>query len=121
MRISQAATVLVLGGVLLIPLAPAAAAQPTSFNVANLNQAEMAANSQKSSHGSRKQVVVIGKLTGEGAECQALRANNGALYTLVGKFRGFKVGDRVRVVGRVEEVSTCMQGTTLRVVSIKKS
>ncbi len=121
MRILQAATILVLGGLMQIPLTPVATAQPSSFNVTNLNEAELAANSQKSSRGSRKLVVVTGKLTGEGAECQALRANNGALYTLAGNLKGFKVGDRVRVVGKVAEVSTCMQGTTLRVVSIKKS
>jgi TolB-like protein len=63
---------------------------------------------------------VTGRLTREGVECQAFRSKNGKLYTLSGNLRGFKAGDRVRVTGRVAEVSTCMQGTTLSVESIRK-
>lgn len=65
-------------------------------------------------------VVVRGALTGEGVECQALRGDDGKLYTLAGKTTGFKAGDKVRVLGTVAEVSTCQQGTTLDVRKIQK-
>jgi hypothetical protein len=65
-----------------------------------------------------ERVAVTGELTSEGVECPALRADDGALYTLAGDTGGFEVGDRVRVQGRVAEMSTCMQGTTLEVVEI---
>lgn len=78
------------------------------------------ASSQNSSRSSGRRITVTGRLTGEGVECQAFRAKNGTLYTLAGNLRGFKAGDRVRVVGRVAEISTCMQGTTLSVESIRR-
>ena len=62
--------------------------------------------------------TVRGTLTTEGVECQALRATSGQLYTLIGDLRGFKAGDRVIVVGTDVEISFCMQGTTLSIVSI---
>jgi hypothetical protein len=68
-----------------------------------------------------KTIVVVGKLTDEGVECRALRAEDGTLYTLVGELNGFKVGDKVRVVGQRAEISTCMQGTTLSVKNIKRA
>jgi hypothetical protein len=66
-----------------------------------------------------KTVVVRGVLTDEGVECQALRSDDNTLYTLAGKIEGFQVGDRVKVTGKVAEVSTCQQGITLDVQSIK--
>lgn len=67
-----------------------------------------------------KTIVVTGELTDEGVECQALRADDGKLYTLAGDIAGYKTGDRVRVSGEVAEVSTCMQGTTIGVKKIDK-
>ncbi len=67
----------------------------------------------------RKSITVRGTLTGEGVECQALRATDGKLYTLTGNLHGLTVGDKVRVVGSVTEVSTCQQGTTLVVEQIR--
>lgn len=65
-------------------------------------------------------VNVTGVLTDEGVECPALRGDDGQLYTLNrGATEGFNVGDRVRVVGKVAEISFCGQGTTLEVLSIK--
>jgi LysM repeat protein len=64
-------------------------------------------------------VSVTGTLTREGAECQAMRGDDGTLYTLAGDFRGFRPGDRVRVEGRIAEVSICMQGTTIDVRRIE--
>ncbi len=71
--------------------------------------------------GSAKVVIVKGRLTDEGVECQTLRANNGELYTLTGNLRRFKVGDKVRVVGEVVDISFCMQGTTLSVINIRRT
>jgi len=62
---------------------------------------------------------LTGTLTSEGVECQAFRSDKGALFTLTGDLKGFKTGDRVAVTGRVVQVSTCQQGTTLAVQSIK--
>ena len=62
--------------------------------------------------------TVRGTLTNEGVECQALRSTTGDLFTLVGNLGGFKAGDRVVVVGTEAEISYCMQGTTLGIISI---
>lgn len=63
-------------------------------------------------------VEVTGMLTDEGVECPALRSDDGQLYTLAGDTGNFTVGDRVTVQGTIAEMSTCMQGTTIRVESI---
>jgi LysM repeat protein len=67
----------------------------------------------------REQVRVTGTLTREGAECQAMRGDDGRLYTLQGEFVGFRAGDRVEVRGRIADVSTCMQGITIDVRRIE--
>lgn len=69
--------------------------------------------------GAEATVTVTGVLTDEGIECPALRADDGAIYTLAGDARGFGPGDRVRVTGTVAEMSFCMQGTTLAVAGIE--
>lgn len=67
------------------------------------------------------QITVIGTLTAEGIECQAMREDGTKkFYTLAGKLAGFKAGDRVKVVGTIAEVSYCMQGTTIAVSSITR-
>ena len=67
------------------------------------------------------QITVIGALTSEGVECQAMREDGTKkLYTLAGKLAGYKAGDRVKVVGTIAEVSMCMQGTTIEVSSITR-
>ncbi|HEU0175638.1 MAG TPA: DUF5818 domain-containing protein [Blastocatellia bacterium] len=66
-------------------------------------------------------VTVTGKLTNEGVECQAMRSDDGKLYTLTGDLKGFRTGDRVKITGRVAEVSSCMQGTTLGVEKIERA
>jgi len=63
--------------------------------------------------------VFKGTLTTEGVECPAMRGDDGQLYTLVGDLGGFKPGDRVRIEGDLMLVSTCMQGQTIRLSSIK--
>jgi uncharacterized protein YciI len=66
-----------------------------------------------------KPITVTGKLTNEGVECKAMRGDDGKLYTLTGDLKGFRTGDRVKVTGRIAEMSTCMQGTTLGVEKIE--
>ena len=66
----------------------------------------------------KKTIEVKGRLTDEGVECQALRADDGTLYTLSGDLRGFKTGDRVRVAGTIAEVSICQQGITIEIRKI---
>ncbi|MFD2236260.1 LysM peptidoglycan-binding domain-containing protein [Aureimonas populi] len=66
-----------------------------------------------------ERLTLSGVLTNEGAECPALRAGNGRLYTLAGSLGGFRPGDLVSITGAVAEVSTCMQGTTIAVDSIR--
>ena len=63
-------------------------------------------------------VTVVGRLTSEGVECQALRGDDGQLYTLLGDLGTLPVEARVRVSGETLEVSTCQQGITIRVRSI---
>jgi uncharacterized protein DUF5818 len=67
-----------------------------------------------------REITVRGTLTAEGAECQALRGSDGQLYTLTGNLKGGNVGDRVKVVGRVAEASTCQQGITIAVQEIQR-
>ncbi len=63
-----------------------------------------------------QQVTVRGTLTREGVACQAMRGDDGKLYTLVGNLPNrMRPGDRVRVVGRVADASICQQGTTVNV------
>jgi hypothetical protein len=66
-------------------------------------------------------MTVTGKLTNEGVECKAMRGDDGKLYTLTGDLKGFKIGDRVKVTGRIAEMSNCMQGTTLGVEKIERA
>ena len=68
-----------------------------------------------------KSMTVTGKLTNEGVECKAMRGDDGKLYTLTGDLKGFRAGDRVKVTGRIAEMSTCMQGTTLGVEKIERA
>lgn len=70
--------------------------------------------------GNQKTVFVRGVLTDEGAICQALRAESGELYTIVGDLKGFKVGDKVFVAGTLAEISSCMQGQTIVIAWIGK-
>ncbi len=113
-------------GVLALACLPPAAAytpasHPASLHPSSRAEAAPGAESQTSSRRPGRRVTVTGRLTGEGAECQAFRSKGGTLYTLTGNLRGFRAGDKVRVVGRVAEVSTCMQGTTLVLESIKRA
>ena len=63
-------------------------------------------------------LCVRGRLTGEGVECQALRAKDGALYTLAGDLDDFQVGEEVCVCGTIAAISICMQGTTIAVARV---
>ena len=65
-------------------------------------------------------VKVQGELTTAGAECPAMRADDGGIYTLLGDLKGFRPGDRVSVEGTRVEYSYCMQGTTLQVTRITR-
>jgi hypothetical protein len=65
-------------------------------------------------------IKVAGVLTSEGAECPAMRADDGAVYTLLGDLKGFRAGDQVRVEGTRQEVSICMQGVTLQITQITR-
>ncbi|MFL6258233.1 MAG: hypothetical protein ACJ76Y_00865 [Thermoanaerobaculia bacterium] len=70
-----------------------------------------------------KSVTVIGTLTDEGVECQAMREDKtNKLCTLIprDKLSGFKNGDHVKVEGTIAEVSFCQQGTTINISSISK-
>ena len=67
-------------------------------------------------------ITVVGTLSKEGTECQALRGDDGQLYTFAAsKVGSFVAGDRVRVEGTKAEVSTCMQGITISVTAISSA
>ena len=53
-----------------------------------------------------------GRLTDEGDTCQAMRTDDGSLFTLGGPLRGFGPGDRVCVCGFSAAQPFCRQGTT---------
>ena len=58
---------------------------------------------------------VTGVLTDEGAACPVLRDRSGQAYALSGRLRGFRIGDRVTVVGRLADGSVCARRNTLAV------
>ena len=73
-------------------------------------------NSERSGSG---RVTIVGRLTSEGVECQALRGDDGQLYTLLGgELVDLPVETQVRVIGERLEFSSCQQGITIRVQSI---
>jgi LysM repeat protein len=69
--------------------------------------------------GRPERVSITGVISNEGVECPVIRAENGRLYSLAGGLSGFRPGDRVTVLGEVAQMSTCMQGTTIAVDSIR--
>lgn len=71
--------------------------------------------------GYSKSIYVVGVLTDEGVECQAMRTDDDELYTLVGDLKGLKIGDRVYLKGTIVDISFCMQGTTIALDWISKN
>ena len=65
-----------------------------------------------------ERMAVVGRLTSEGVECQALRGDDGQLYTLLGGAGELPIDTRVSVSGERVEFSICQQGITIRVRSI---
>jgi LysM repeat protein len=63
--------------------------------------------------------TVIGVMTDEGVECQAMRGQDGQLYTLIGDLEGYGSGDPVEVRGSEPEVDFCQQGVTIEVEDIR--
>jgi hypothetical protein len=78
--------------------------------------------STASTHGANMTTTIVGTLTAEGIECQAMRADQtNELYTLTGKLLdGFKTGDHVKVTGNIAQVSICQQGITINVSAIDR-
>jgi hypothetical protein len=64
------------------------------------------------------EICLRGRLTDEGVECTALRGRDGRLYTLVGDSGAAPAAGELCVCGRVAELSSCMQGTTIVVTRI---
>ena len=82
-----------------------------------MSNGDAAANNSASNNDAS--VTVVGRLTNEGVECQALRGDDGQLYTLLGGELGdLPVETRVRVIGERLDFSSCQQGITIRVRSI---
>jgi hypothetical protein len=83
----------------------------------------MAMANESSREAANKSVTVVGILTDEGVECQAMREDKtNKLYTLIPreKLEGFKNGDQVKVEGTIAEISFCQQGTTISISSITR-
>jgi Protein of unknown function (DUF5818) len=71
----------------------------------------------------REIVSLTGVLTGESADCQGFRSDQGDLYLLTGDLHGFKTGDRVRLGARVVEGGPCQEAgkRTLQVKVMKRA
>lgn len=76
------------------------------------------ADPERAASKANDRVTIVGRLTSEGVECQALRGDDGQLYTLLGDLGTLSVETRVRVSGEKVDFSTCQQGITIRVQSI---
>ncbi|MDF1748203.1 MAG: hypothetical protein P1V34_04940 [Alphaproteobacteria bacterium] len=63
----------------------------------------------------------IGILTKEGATCQALRDDQGRLYTFYADMTGYKLGDEVCLCGPEAQMSFCGQGTVIDVAYLGKT
>jgi hypothetical protein len=85
--------------------------------VASTGFAETAAPPAKDGGGA-SEICVRGRLTGEGAECPALRTADGTLYTLARSGPALSRDGEICVCGRKAEVSTCQQGITLTAIRI---
>ena len=81
-----------------------------------VSNTDPAANSAE--NGGNPVITIVGRLTDEGVECQALRGDDGQLYTLLGGIGTLPVETRVSVSGERLDFSSCQQGVTIRVRSI---
>lgn len=68
---------------------------------------------------SDEQLYVTGTVTQAGVECLELKADDGLIYSLIGKTEKLALGMRVGVWGEPVEVSFCMKGMTLSVRKIE--
>jgi len=66
-----------------------------------------------------RKICVRGRLTNEGVECQALRGDDGKLYTLGKPKVAAKTGVAVCACGGVVAASVCMQGVTIAVTQMR--
>jgi uncharacterized Ntn-hydrolase superfamily protein len=105
----------------ILAVAPAGTATPSGHEDRRDHPGEAPAPTAGAKAAAATEVTAVGVLTDEGAECRAMRGDDGRLVALTGDLGGFKTGDRVQVTGRVAAVSTCMQGTTIGVTSIAKA
>ena len=64
-------------------------------------------------------VRVTARISDEGVECTAARGEAGELYTLTGVDDYQEVGASVVIEGTIAEVSTCQQGLTIAVTSLR--
>jgi hypothetical protein len=69
--------------------------------------------------GADGKVTLSGRMSDEGVECAAMRGDAGELYTLTGSHDWPEPGTRVTVEGTMAEMSTCQQGATIAVESIR--
>jgi hypothetical protein len=69
----------------------------------------------------QEKVTVVGRLTAGGVECPVMTGEDGKVYSLVPRDAVGLVapGGRVRVVGVVQDMSFCQQGTTIEVETIE--
>ena len=63
----------------------------------------------------------IGVLTNEGATCQALRDDQGTLYTFYTDMTGYNLGDEVCLCGPQAQMSFCAQGTVVDVTYLGRT
>lgn len=64
-------------------------------------------------------ITITGTVTTEGAECPAVRGDDGKLYTIAGDREKLVAGARVRITGTVAEMTYCMQGITINATTIE--
>lgn len=94
------------------PLIAVAAVMTLSIGTSTTSAAAQAANA----------ITVTGTMSDAGVECAAMRGDDGVLYSFrrTMQIRQFLPGDRIKLEGRVQQVSTCQQGTTLAVTRVEK-
>ncbi|MEO1650158.1 MAG: hypothetical protein AAFR60_04160 [Pseudomonadota bacterium] len=68
----------------------------------------------------RRSITVTGVVLSPVVGCPRIRASNGALYSLSYLPKSLRRGDRVRVRGTLQGVSSCMSGGMIAVSSVRR-
>ena len=65
-------------------------------------------------------VIIEGALDRQGAECPLFRITNGEVVSLSGQLPSLEIDQHIRLRGKWQRISNCMQGRTFHVSGISE-